>query len=154
MAINRSNPLPIGFSFAFYTSILLILTFNSLPVSAIDLPSIAALRSLGGGDQLLRTNKNTKGPVFAYGKLQFKPYDFVLEGLFFAICFAYLFISFLGRARNHSVVSKWLKQSTAYLESEFAVIANGEGGDNAEKSLWNGGGEAVVYASGRRSVEG
>jgi len=158
MAILK-NSLPVGFSFALCTSILLLLTFSSTPVSALELkvPSIANLRSAFGGDSLLTTSAipNRSGPSFTYGKLVFRPYDFILEGYLFGLCFLYLLVSYAGKLRNRSLVNNWFNHAEKFLLTEFSAIADGKvGGGGGNKTLWNGGGEAVVYAGGRRNVEG
>lgn len=91
-----------------------------------------------------------------------RPIDFKIESFFLAIAFVYFIAHQLGKIRNHALAKAWLKTAMPLLEDEFAFVGKEDAptghrfgtGEGLGKLVWNGGGEALAYASGRRGVDG
>lgn len=84
--------------------------------------------------------------------LSVKPIQFKVEAFVFALALLYVFFHALGKRKNQRLAETWVKEALPAIEKEFATTAkDGEG--KGQLLLWNGGDEAVLYASGRRSVE-
>ncbi|PWN32121.1 DUF1682-domain-containing protein [Meira miltonrushii] len=91
-----------------------------------------------------------------------RPIDFKLESLFLGIAFVYFIAHLIGKARNRALAKAWLKTAMPLLEDEFAFVGKEDApaghhfgtGEGDGKLVWNGGGEALAYASGRRGVDG
>lgn len=91
-------------------------------------------------------------PIVVSSRVVVKPIDFQLEALVACIALAYVLLHTLGKKKNQRLADTWVAQAIPTIEKEFATTAkDGEG--KGELLLWNGGDEAVLYASGRRSVE-
>lgn len=85
-------------------------------------------------------------------KLQIRPIDFKLEAIILAFAILYSILHVIGKRRNRSKAETWVKEVLPAINREFATTAD-DGKGKGEMLLWNGGDEAVLYASGRRSVE-
>jgi hypothetical protein len=91
-----------------------------------------------------------------------RPVDFRFEALLVAVALSYFVIHLIGRTRNRGLARTWLDAAMPLLEDEFAFVGKEENlshpnqhvGEGKGKLIWNGHGEALAYASGRRGVDG
>lgn len=81
-----------------------------------------------------------------------RPIDFKLEFAVLAVALFYILLHANGKRRNRAYADTWVREALPAIEREFATTAK-DGQGKGELLLWNGGDEAVLYASGRRSVE-
>ncbi|KDN53043.1 DUF1682-domain-containing protein [Tilletiaria anomala UBC 951] len=86
------------------------------------------------------------------GAAYFNPADFKLEGIFVVGAIAYIIIFAVMRARNRKAAYAWVRTAMPELQEEFALIAN-QNPYSRGPLLWNGAGEAALYATGRRGVD-
>lgn len=85
-------------------------------------------------------------------KITLRPIDFKHEAFVACAAVFYLLFHLVGQKKNRRLADTWVTEALPAIEKEFATTAkDGEG--KGELLLWNGGDEAVLYASGRRSVE-
>lgn len=121
---------------------------------AFELPSFVSkyvdskrLHELAGAD---------KGYEFTVmnQKMHFKPDEWRMEAVLLGASLLYLFLHFTGKARNRSLVTTWVRTAMPLLEDEFAAVAKRDDGSGEGKLIWNGGSQALLYASGRRGIEG
>ncbi|CAO1614116.1 unnamed protein product [Parajaminaea phylloscopi] len=100
--------------------------------------------------QQLDTWLNTSHAITS--KVSVRPIDFRLEAAVALVAVAYVLLHLVGQKKNRRLADTWVAQALPAVEKEFATTAkDGEG--KGELLLWNGGDEAVFYASGRRGVE-
>lgn len=85
-------------------------------------------------------------------KISVKPVQFKLEGVVLVIALLFVLFHTIGKSKNKRLANTWVKEALPAIEKEFATTAK-DGQGKGELLLWNGGDEAVLYASGRRSVE-
>lgn len=85
-------------------------------------------------------------------KISIAPVDLKWEGIALLLSLAFVFLHAIGKRRNRSLAHNWVQQALPVIEKEFATTAKDSNG-KGELLLWNGGDEAVLYASGRRGVE-
>lgn len=94
--------------------------------------------------------------------VKFRPIDFKYEGLFIVAALVYYVLHRIGLSRNRALARRWLETAMPLLEDEFAFVGKEDApgghhwgvGEGKGKLIWNGGAEALAYASGRRGVEG
>lgn len=94
--------------------------------------------------------------------LKFKPTEFKVEAALLVLAVFYLLFHFIGKARNRAFAKAWLQVAMPMLEDEFAFVGKEEEvdghrvglGEGNGRLVWNGGSEALAYASGRRGVDG
>lgn len=87
-----------------------------------------------------------------FGALYFEPKEYQKEGIFIGIALAYVLVWFVARQRNRNRAYAWTRAALPDLEEEFAVVAT-ESPYGKGPLLWNGAGDAVLFATGRRSVD-
>lgn len=92
------------------------------------------------------------GPIAITSKVSIKPYELRTELFVFLGAIAFWIIHLVGKSTNRRLAHNWVREALPMIEKEFATTAN-DGQGKGELLLWNGGDEAVLYASGRRSVE-
>lgn len=93
--------------------------------------------------------------------LRFRPIDFRLEAILLSLSLLYLIANFVGKTRNRALAEGWTKAAQAMLQDEFAHVEKVEDAqgqhvapsDGHVRIIWNGGADALVYASGRRGVD-
>lgn len=85
-------------------------------------------------------------------KISIAPADLKWEGLALVLSLFFVLLHAIGKRRNRSLANNWVQQALPLIEKEFATTAKDSNG-KGELLLWNGGDEAVLYASGRRGVE-
>lgn len=73
----------------------------------------------------------------------------------------YLLLHVIGKIRNRNLAKAWIKTALPLLEDEFAFVGKEDAGSHSAgigegqaRLVWNGGAEALAYASGRRGVDG
>jgi hypothetical protein len=95
--------------------------------------------------------------------LRFRPVDFKIEAALVTVSVFYLLFHFVGKTRNRALARAWLQVAMPMLEDEFAYVGKEEEkdgvhrvgvGEGSGRLVWNGGAEALAYASGRRGVTG
>lgn len=84
-------------------------------------------------------------------RLIFRPAQFKTEGALLGLCVLYLALHFAGKTINQSRARAFAKAATPMLNSEFFLVARVR--EDKDVMMWNGGDEAVMYASGRRGVD-
>lgn len=84
-----------------------------------------------------------------------RAWDFRVEALLLLLSLLYGVFHVLGRARNARIAKAWAAVAAPMLRNEFANVAAGKeiGVREGETLVWNGGAEAVMYATGRRGVD-
>lgn len=84
-----------------------------------------------------------------------RPIDFVVDAACFGLALLYLVVHRIGRARNRMLAQTWADLAAPMLRNEFAAVGKGKeiGAKGEETLVWNGGAEAVMYATGRRGVD-
>lgn len=87
-----------------------------------------------------------------FGALYFEPKEYQREGIFIGIALVYVLVWFVARQRNRNRAYAWTRAALPDLEEEFAVVAT-ENPYGKGPLLWNGAGDAVLFATGRRSVD-
>ena len=133
---------------------------DGLPDAGLDLPNF-----LRPAVELVQpTSPWEKTYEFRVWKqdLKFKPVDFKIEAACFVVALLFLLFHVIGKARNRAFTKAWLQVAMPLLEDEFAFVGKeeeGEGhhlgqGEGQARVVWNGGSEALAYASGRRGVDG
>ncbi|GAC92706.1 hypothetical protein PHSY_000261 [Pseudozyma hubeiensis SY62] len=149
---RRASWLSTGAVFAMWTMLLL-----AAPSSAFELPSF--LKSTIAAQNVNNVNRPTGATAYQanqpydglefplVGRFVFRPALFWLEGGVLGFCLLFILIHLVGKTRNRQMASKFASAALPVLEQEFAVIANDEGKGHL---LWNGGNEALMFASGRR----
>lgn len=139
-------------------SFVLILCRNADPFwqtsKAVELPSF--ISKYVDSKHLGNAAGASKGYEFTVmnQKMHFKPDEWQVEAAILVASLLYLFLHFTGKARNRSLVSTWVKTAMPLLEDEFAAVAKRDDGSGEGKLIWNGASQALLYASGRRGVEG
>lgn len=150
--VRKASWLPTGAVFAVWTMMLL-----ASPSTAFELPSfLKSATAVQNGNHLNRptgatayqANKPYDGlEIPLVGRFVFRPALFWLEGGVLGFCLLFVLIHLVGKTRNRQIASKFADAALSTLEQEFAVVANDEG---KGQLLWNGGNEALMFASGRR----
>ncbi|KAK0554224.1 hypothetical protein OC846_000933 [Tilletia horrida] len=121
--------------------------------------------AISGNPQLAAQINKERGPIPPYPgvqyelgtigktKITFRPELFKLEAISLVVSIAYVLIYLLGRASNKSLARRWIKAASPTLINEFSHIgASAAAGAGADRLIWNGSDEALLYASGRRGV--
>ncbi|PWN41569.1 hypothetical protein IE81DRAFT_324426 [Ceraceosorus guamensis] len=93
-------------------------------------------------------------PVWSQ-KYTVRPIDYKVEASLLLLVALYIFLHLLGKARNQAVAKTWANVAVPMLADEFAVVGKGTeiGASGGEEHLvWNGAGDALLFATGRRGV--
>ncbi|KAG9001658.1 hypothetical protein FRB90_011576 [Tulasnella sp. 427] len=90
--------------------------------------------------------ENYDGLEFRYGRLTFRPAEFMLEGIVLSIMLLYLISGILGTKLNSSRVNAWVKAHTSLLESQFSRPGN------EDTVLADGPTDYLLFSTGRRAV--
>lgn len=142
------------------SSSMILLSMNM--VSAVELPGFLKAALPGQLQQHLPWYEQSYDFTLIRTKVKVRPIDFKIESLFLGIAFIYFIAHLIGKSRNRSLAKAWLKTAMPLLEDEFAFVGKDDApaghhfgtGEGNGKLVWNGGGEALAYASGRRGVDG
>ncbi|PWN49003.1 hypothetical protein IE53DRAFT_388791 [Violaceomyces palustris] len=150
---------PTGTTFALCTLLLLSVVPTT---SAFQLPSLFMPASFDGRKLVERpASQPYQGLEYRLGsKFVFRPALFRAEAVLLSVSFLFLLVHLVGKSRNRLLANRWAKAALPILDQEFALVARGAGGksksggdDDGDILTWNGGGSALIYASGRRNVE-
>lgn len=135
---------PTGFIFAVWTALLL-------------MPSASAafeLSSLVRPPAFTPINPNEPYDGFQIkltSKFIFRPSLFQTEGAVLGLCVIFMLIHFVGKLRNRQIAEAWSRKAIPVLKEEFAAVVGDENGKGM--LMWNGGSDAVIFASGRRGCQ-
>ncbi|CEH18383.1 Uncharacterized conserved protein [Ceraceosorus bombacis] len=84
-----------------------------------------------------------------------RPIDYKVEASLLLLVALYIFLHLLGKARNQAMAKTWANVAVPMLADEFAVVGKGTeigASDGEEHLVWNGAGDALLFATGRRGV--
>lgn len=94
----------------------------------------------------------SREPIAITSKVSVTPYEVRGEVIVLFAGLAFWLVHLVGKSTNRRLAHNWVREAMPLIEKEFATTAK-DGQGKGELLLWNGGDEAVLYASGRRSVE-
>ncbi|KAN0060912.1 hypothetical protein ACQY0O_006646 [Thecaphora frezii] len=150
MAHKETVLAPVGFIFAAWTALLL-----SSPASALELPSFLK-PGAASNRPIAATAYNAQQPYQGYeiplgSRFVLRPALFTTEAGVLGFCLLFLLIHYVGKTRNRQIAERWAKKAVPLISSEFAAVADDTKGRGL--LIWNGGSDALVFASGRRGCQ-
>ncbi|KAG8950931.1 hypothetical protein FRC04_006995 [Tulasnella sp. 424] len=87
-----------------------------------------------------------EGLEFRYGRLTFRPAEFMLEGLVVTVVLLYLISGIFGTKLNSTRVNAWVKAHIALYDAQFAKPGN------EDTILADGPTDYMLFSTGRRAV--